>query len=96
MNRKVASKIDDASNNLRHQTGTNPILLSVKNQGNKAVQRTFSLPSQPTQYAEAVMNMTLFDPPRWGWTAVGGIADVLSPHEVNCTVEFSGDAHLFF
>ena len=33
-------------------------------------------------FAEIVMNMTLYDPPRWGWTAVGGISDVLSPHEV--------------
>ena len=33
-------------------------------------------------YAETVMNMTLYDPSRWGWTALGGIADVLSPHEV--------------
>ena len=41
------------------------------------------LPPQPEQYAEAVMNMTLFDPPRWGWTAVGGISDLLSPHEVS-------------
>jgi hypothetical protein len=41
------------------------------------------LPPQPERYSEAVMNMTLFDPPRWGWTAVGGIADLLSPHEVS-------------
>ena len=47
-----------------------------------------SLPQQspPLQeddiYAETAMNMSLYDPPRWGWTAVGGIADVLSPHEV--------------
>ena len=34
------------------------------------------------EYAERVMNMSLFDPPRWGWTAVGGVADLLSPHEV--------------
>ena len=33
-------------------------------------------------YAESWMNLTLTDPPKWGWTAVGGIADVLSPHEV--------------
>lgn len=41
------------------------------------------------EYAERVMNMSLFDPPRWGWTAVGGVADLLSPHEVrvqNCTI----------
>jgi hypothetical protein len=44
-----------------------------------------SLPPQDYyeyEYAERAMNMTLFDPPRWGWTAVGGVADLLSPHEV--------------
>jgi len=38
-------------------------------------------PPQDYDYAERAMNMTLFDPPRWGWTAVGGVADLLSPHE---------------
>jgi hypothetical protein len=33
--------------------------------------------------AESLMNLTLLDPPRWGWTAVGGVADLLSPHEVS-------------
>eukprot|EP00522_Entomoneis_paludosa_P013983 CAMPEP_0172450268 /NCGR_PEP_ID=MMETSP1065-20121228/8684_1 /TAXON_ID=265537 /ORGANISM="Amphiprora paludosa, Strain CCMP125" /LENGTH=1280 /DNA_ID=CAMNT_0013202047 /DNA_START=99 /DNA_END=3944 /DNA_ORIENTATION=- len=27
------------------------------------------------------MNWPLLDPPRWGWTAAGGVADVLTPHE---------------
>lgn len=27
------------------------------------------------------LNWPLIDPPRWGWTAAGGIADVLTPHE---------------
>eukprot|EP00934_Nitzschia_sp_Nitz4_P006935 Nitzschia sp. Nitz4//scaffold70_size99833//92652//96899//NITZ4_004611-RA/size99833-snap-gene-0.136-mRNA-1//1//CDS//3329557185//6925//frame0 len=31
--------------------------------------------------AETVMNLALSDPPRWGWTAAGGMADLLSPHE---------------
>ena len=35
-------------------------------------------------FAESLMNKALYDPPRWGWTALGGIADVLSPHEVSC------------
>ncbi|KAG7353450.1 bromodomain containing protein [Nitzschia inconspicua] len=40
------------------------------------------LPPSPSEgYAETVMNMPLIDPPRWGWTAVGGVADVLPPHE---------------
>lgn len=43
-------------------------------------------PPRPNEYAEAVMNMTLFDPPRWGWTALGGVADVLTPHEVNGSI----------
>jgi hypothetical protein len=33
-------------------------------------------------YAEAMLNLTLLDPPRFGWTALGGVADVLPPHEV--------------
>ena len=54
---------------------------------------TTSLPSLPlprqshpseenSAFAEIIMNRALYDPPRWGWTALGGIADVLSPHEV--------------
>lgn len=32
---------------------------------------------------ESLMNLALSDPPRWGWTAAGGIADLLPPHEVS-------------
>lgn len=32
--------------------------------------------------AESGMNLALTDPPRWGWTAAGTIADLLPPHEV--------------
>lgn len=28
------------------------------------------------------INRTLLDPSRWGWTAGGGVADLLTPHEV--------------
>jgi hypothetical protein len=28
------------------------------------------------------VNLTLLDPARWGWTAAGGVADLLPPHEV--------------
>jgi hypothetical protein len=28
------------------------------------------------------INLALLDPARWGWTAAGGVADVLPPHEV--------------
>ena len=51
-----------------------------------------SLPQQPPApkeddiFAEILMNRSLYDPPRWGWTALGGIADVLSPHEVRCII----------
>jgi hypothetical protein len=38
--------------------------------------------SEEMYYAESLMNLTLADPPRWGWTPVGGITDLLSPHEV--------------
>ena len=34
------------------------------------------------EYPESMMNLSLLDPPRWGWTAIGGVADVLTPHEV--------------
>ena len=33
--------------------------------------------------AESVVNLALLDPPRWGWTALGGISDILLPHEVS-------------
>ena len=33
-------------------------------------------------YGESLMNLALFDPPRWGWTAAGTIVDLLPPHEV--------------
>eukprot|EP00536_Pseudo-nitzschia_multiseries_P004004 jgi/Psemu1/237178/estExt_Genewise1.C_640045 len=39
-------------------------------------------------FAEMAMNRALYDPPRWGWTALGGIADVLSPHEVRSLAAF--------
>jgi hypothetical protein len=32
--------------------------------------------------AESMVNLTLLDPSRWGWTAGGGVADLLPPHEV--------------
>lgn len=36
--------------------------------------------------AESVLNLALSDPPRWGWTAAGGIADLLPPHEVRLSL----------
>jgi hypothetical protein len=51
--------------------------------GPKGAQSVMAGPSHAEEYAHAAMNLALFDPPRWGWTAIGGIADVLPPHEVN-------------
>ena len=31
------------------------------------------------------LNLPFIDPSRWGWTAAGGIADLLTPHEVGKT-----------
>ena len=33
--------------------------------------------------AESAINLTVLDPPRFGWTAAGGVAEVLTPHEVS-------------
>jgi hypothetical protein len=48
------------------------------------------------EYPETVMNLSLFDPPRWGWTAVGGVADVLTPHEVRDCVFLNRYSLSFF
>ena len=40
-------------------------------------------PNAPEICSESLMNLTLIDPPRWGWTALGGVADLLTPHEVS-------------
>lgn len=34
--------------------------------------------------ADSLMNLSLLDPPRWGWPAVGAVTDLLVPHEVRC------------
>lgn len=39
-----------------------------------------------TAYMESTINLALLDPPRWGWTVAGGIADVLPPHEVRTSM----------
>jgi hypothetical protein len=36
----------------------------------------------PTECAQTSMNLSLLDPPRWGWAAVGGVVDLLTPQEV--------------
>jgi hypothetical protein len=36
----------------------------------------------PVRYAESIHNLALLDPPRYGWTAAGSIADLFEPHEV--------------
>ena len=36
--------------------------------------------------AEAMLNLALLDPPKWGWSAFGGITNVCTPHEVRTYV----------
>jgi hypothetical protein len=36
----------------------------------------------PVRYAEANHNLVVLDPPRYGWTAAGSVADLSEPHEV--------------
>lgn len=43
--------------------------------------------------AETMMNLSLLDPPHYGWTAAGGIADLLPPVEVrNAQIRYHVDA----
>lgn len=35
---------------------------------------------------ETIMNLALLDPPGFGWSATGGIVNVLPPHEVSTGV----------
>jgi len=32
-------------------------------------------------YSDAVLNLSLLDTPRWGWSAIGGVIDLCPPHE---------------
>lgn len=41
-----------------------------------------SHPSDDVPYVENTINLALLDPARFGWTASGGVADLLPPHEV--------------
>ena len=68
-----------------------PIAAQQEEQQNTSQLYRRNLPALPQQrqpvqqsvaFAETAMDMALYDPPRWGWTALGGIADVLSPQEV--------------
>jgi hypothetical protein len=34
--------------------------------------------------AETMINLSLLDPPHYGWTAGGGVVDLLPPVEVSC------------
>lgn len=33
--------------------------------------------------SESAFNLPLLDPSRWGWTASGGVAELIPPHEVS-------------
>lgn len=46
----------------------------------RSEQRDYIVP-----YVENSINAALLDPPRFGWTAAGGVADLLPPHAV-CSV----------
>lgn len=39
------------------------------------------MPSYEEKNCHSLINLTILDPPRWGWSASGGIVDVLPPHE---------------
>jgi hypothetical protein len=41
-----------------------------------------SAQDRPDTLGESMINLTLLDPARWGWTAAGAVADLLPPHEV--------------
>ena len=34
-------------------------------------------------FLETEMNLAFLDPPRFGWSATGGVVDVLPPHDVS-------------
>jgi hypothetical protein len=48
----------------------------------EARQSSASSAAAATECALTSMNLSLLDPPRWGWAAVGGVADLLTPQEV--------------
>lgn len=34
------------------------------------------------EFAENMMNLALLNPPQWGWSCVGGVVDLQTPHVV--------------
>ena len=50
--------------------------------GSASQQASTSIDSVDTN-VETMMNLALLDPPRWGWSAAGGVVDLLPPHEVS-------------
>jgi hypothetical protein len=38
---------------------------------------------QHESFVENSINLSLLDPARWGWPAVGDVVDLLTPHEVS-------------
>jgi hypothetical protein len=46
--------------------------------------------------AEARINLALLEPQKWGWTAAGGIADLLPPHEVSLCARYAVLCFLFW
>jgi hypothetical protein len=35
---------------------------------------------------DMMCSLPLYDPPKWGWSALGGVVDLLPPHEVRAMV----------
>lgn len=42
--------------------------------------------ADPQACAESLCNLALLDPCKWGWAALGGIVDILPPHQVRSFV----------
>lgn len=40
-------------------------------------------PVEYQKFLESEVNLSLLDPAKWGWTAAGGVGDLLTPHEVS-------------
>jgi hypothetical protein len=47
-----------------------------------SVRKSLHDANQAHCYEENLLNLSLLDPSRFGWTAGGGIADLSTPHEV--------------
>jgi hypothetical protein len=53
----------------------------------KLPQQQSAVSGHADEHADTIVNLALSDPPRWGWTAAGTLADLLPPHEVSYLIE---------